>query len=233
MLAESSVIINTRWLEYNFKFEPKKNYTHIIFEAFYRTPTPFPYNGNILLDNASDIYPVPCEAEKPQVADKEPPAVPETPVKPQPPVVASESPATKKPAVQPKKEKILKDLDKDKIREGQTIRIDKLYFEADSTNITEESFPVLDEIYEFLVENPSVVVEIGGHTNGIPSQEYCDKLSTERAKAIADYLIMKGIDSSRLKYKGYGKSQPIDTNRTAAGRKRNQRVEIKILSLNG
>ncbi|RMD97408.1 MAG: OmpA family protein, partial [Bacteroidetes bacterium] len=59
------------------------------------------------------------------------------------------------------------------------------------------------------------------------------KLSTERAKAVADYLILKGIDPERLKYKGYGKRQPIDTNRTAAGRKRNQRVEIKILSLNG
>jgi outer membrane protein OmpA-like peptidoglycan-associated protein len=183
-----------------------------------------------MLDNASDIYPIPCDVERPQVVDKEPPS---TPDQPQPPVVADPKPAPDQPVVQSKKEKILKELDKDKIREGQTIRIDKLYFKADSSSITEQSYPVLDEIYEFLVENPSVVVEIGGHTNGIPSPEYCDKLSTERAKAVADYLILKGIDPERLKYKGYGKRQPIDTNRTAAGRKRNQRVEIKILSLNG
>ena len=231
LLAESSAIINTRWLEYNFKFEPGKTYTHIVLEAFYRTPTPFPYNGNVLIDNASAIFPIPCNIERPEVVDKVPPAVPDTPGTPQPPVV--KKPAPGEPVVQSKKEKILKELDKDKIREGQTIRIDKLYFKADSSSITEQSYPVLDEIYEFLVENPSVVVEIGGHTNGIPSPEYCDKLSTERAKAVADYLILKGIDSSRLKYKGYGKRKPIDTNRTAAGRKRNQRVEIKILSLNG
>ncbi len=240
LLAESSVIINTRWLEYNFRFEPKQTYTHIVFEAFYRTPTPFPYNGNILLDNASPIIPVPCDVETPTVVET--PNPPEE-VKPSapgvkkpastPPVATPEPVKVDQPIVESKKEKILKELDKDKIREGQTIRIDQLYFKADSSSITEESYPVLDEIYEFLVANPKVVVEIGGHTNGIPSPEYCDKLSTERAKAVADYLIKKGIDPQRLKYKGYGKRMPIDTNRTAAGRKRNQRVEIKILSLNG
>lgn len=240
LLAESSVIINTRWLEYNFRFEPKNDYTHIVFEAFYRTPTPFPYNGNILLDNASPIIPVPCDVEKPSVAEIPPSKedVKDTPTSvkkptPSPPVISSEPPGVEQPVVQSKKEKILKELDKDKIREGQTIRIDQLYFKADSSSITEESYPVLDEIYEFLVANPKVIVEIGGHTNGIPSPEYCDKLSTERAKAVADYLIKKGIEPERLKYKGYGKRMPIDTNQTAAGRKRNQRVEIKILSLNG
>lgn len=230
LLAESSVIINTRWLEYNFKFKPKQTYTHIVFEAFYRTPTPFPYNGNILLDNASAIIPVPCNLEKPEISET--PATPATASNPKNPDVQN-NPAAEEPIVQIKKEKILKELDKNKIKEGQTIRIDKLYFKADSSSITEQSYPVLDEIYEFLIENASVVVEIGGHTNGIPSPEYCDKLSTERAKAVADYLIQKGIDPERLKYKGYGKRKPIDTNRTAAGRKRNQRVEIKILSLNG
>lgn len=233
LLAESSAIINTRWLEYNFKFEPKETYTHIVLEAFYRTPTPFPYNGNILLDNASAIFPIPCDVERPEVTDKEPPVTPQAPATPHTPSAQADKPAVDQPVVQNKKEKILKELDKDKIREGQTIRIDKLFFRADSTSITEESYPVLDEIYDFLVSNPSVVVEIGGHTNGIPSPEYCDKLSTERAKAVSDFLVLKGIKSSRLKYKGYGKRQPIDTNRTAAGRKRNQRVEIKILSLNG
>ena len=66
LLAESNLIINYRWLEFNFKFEPIDNYTYITFEAFYKTPNLFPYNGNILLDNASALNPIPCK-EQPEV----------------------------------------------------------------------------------------------------------------------------------------------------------------------
>ena len=55
LLAESSLIINTRWLDFNFQFEPNIDVDYITFEAFYKTPSPYPYNGNILLDNASSI----------------------------------------------------------------------------------------------------------------------------------------------------------------------------------
>jgi outer membrane protein OmpA-like peptidoglycan-associated protein len=111
--------------------------------------------------------------------------------------------------------------------------MDQLYFAADSAAISSESFPVLDELFDFLAAHPDVTVEIGGHTNDIPSHEYCDRLSNERAKAVVEYLTAKGIDPDRLQHKGYGKRNPVDTNRTTAGRKKNQRVEIKILSVNG
>ena len=91
----------------------------------------------------------------------------------------------------------------------------------------------MDDIYRFLDRNKDVVVEIGGHTNNLPPAEYCDRLSEERAKAVADYLQNKGIDRNRLQFKGYGKRYPIADNRTSLGRKQNQRVEIKILSFNG
>jgi outer membrane protein OmpA-like peptidoglycan-associated protein len=91
----------------------------------------------------------------------------------------------------------------------------------------------LNEIYTFLASNPDVVVEIGGHTNGIPPDDYCDRLSTARAKAVAEHLVSKGIPKDRLQYKGYGKRQPVATNKSDYGRKQNQRVEIKILSFNG
>jgi len=55
LLAESKLVINTRWLNFNFQFEPKADLKYITFEAFYKTPSPYPYNGNILLDNASSI----------------------------------------------------------------------------------------------------------------------------------------------------------------------------------
>lgn len=130
-----------------------------------------------------------------------------------------------------KGEKLMTNLDAEKIRVGQVVRINNLYFSADSTDINQKSKPVLDEIFLFLSENSNIIVEIGGHTNNIPSNEYCDKLSTERAKNVAEYMIKRGVSESRISYKGYGKRNPIGTNATAAGRKKNQRVEMKILSL--
>jgi len=128
-------------------------------------------------------------------------------------------------------EQIISALDISKIKVGQVLRINNLYFEADSTEITTKSVPVLDEIFTFLKQNEDIVVEIGGHTNNIPSNEYCDKLSTERAKNVAEYMIKRGVSKSRIGYKGYGKRKPIASNSTASGRKRNQRVEMKILSI--
>ena len=128
-------------------------------------------------------------------------------------------------------EKVLKTLDIATIAVGQTIRVDKLYFEADSSTIKPESYAVLEEIYAFLNENDKVKIEIGGHTNSLPEEAYCDKLSTARAKDIAEYLYEKGIPQSRIAYKGYGKRQPIASNQTVDGRKKNQRVEIKIVSM--
>lgn len=128
-------------------------------------------------------------------------------------------------------EQILSGLNASKMKVGQVLRINNLYFDADSTDITQKSIPVLDEIFLFLKTNENIIVEIGGHTNNIPSNEYCDKLSTERAKNVAEYMIRRGVPKSRISYKGYGKRKPIATNSTASGRKRNQRVEMKILSV--
>lgn len=129
------------------------------------------------------------------------------------------------------KPKVLPQLDVSTVEIGQTLRIEQLYFKADSAEVQPQSYPVLDEIYEFLSDNRNIVVEIGGHTNGIPSHEYCDKLSTERAQNVAEYLYEKGIETKQIVYKGYGKRQPIATNRSKQGRQRNQRVELKIIDI--
>ena len=130
------------------------------------------------------------------------------------------------------KPKILPDLDITKIKVGQTLQLNKLYFQADSSAITSESFEVMEEVYEFMDENKNVVIEIGGHTNNIPRDDYCDRLSSSRARTVAEFLHERGIDVERIAYKGYGKHNPIATNETRAGRKKNQRVEIKILRVN-
>lgn len=231
LLAETSAIINTRWLKFDFKFKPKETHSYIVLEAFYNTPVLFPYNGNVLVDNASAIVPVPCEDEllEPVVLV---PEKPKTDPAPSNPANTADTNGNKNKPTEPKN-KILTELDAKNLRVGQTIQIENLYFEADSSKIKDESFAVLTEIYEFLTSNPNVVVEIGGHTNGNPPHDYCDRLSAERARAVADFLASKGIPRTRIQFKGYGKRQPIASNSTAEGRRRNQRVEIKILSFEG
>ncbi len=129
------------------------------------------------------------------------------------------------------KQRILPELNASLLRSGQTIKMEQLRFEADSASLTTDALPTLDELYDFMEENGNIVIEIGGHTNSTPPDEFCDRLSTARAKSAAEYLISKGIDSKRVSYKGYGKRTPIATNATPEGRRLNQRVEIKILAL--
>lgn len=131
-----------------------------------------------------------------------------------------------------KKPKSFPTLDASELEIGQTLRINNLYFLADSSGITDDSYEVLDEVYDFLTSNPKVVIEIGGHTNTIPSHEYCDRLSGARARNVANYLYDKGIPENRLTYKGYGKRNPITEDKSLVGRRKNQRVEVKILGIN-
>lgn len=222
LLGKTGNIINTRWNRYQFKLAPKNNnYRYLILEVYYQTPTLFEYNGNVLLDKASDIIPVPCDEKLPEpneeiVVTKKPP------VKPNPPTI----PATGNVSI-PK----IAGMDRNQMKTGTTIRIDKIYFKADSSEMSSTSFTAVDEIVSFLQQNPDIVIEVGGHTNNIPKDLYCDSLSSSRARNVANYIVKKGILPSRVKYKGYGKRVPVETNSTSEGRKRNQRVEVKILSM--
>ena len=230
LLAETSLVRHSRWLSYSFRFEPSENYPYLIFEAFYNTPTLYPYNGNILMDNASHIVRVPCDGEEPPIATvEEPKPAEKTQPQQKKPAIVNVAPTPRASS----KPKILKSLDIEKIRKGQTIRIDKLFFEANSSDIPYASHPVLNEIFQFMQINSNVVIEIGGHTNTIPAHDFCDRLSTDRAKSVAFYLRDKGIAGRRLLYKGYGKRKPLTKDTSQEGRKENQRVEIKILSVNG
>lgn len=245
LLAETEKVSNTGWKTFDFKFEPKGSYSYFILEAFYKTPALFPYNGNLLLDNAQDIIEISCNEEEPVVAQVEKPRINQPKPKKEKPTPEPKKvePKVEKPAVaiaKPKveeqnivKPKLLKELDEDKIRQGQIIRIKNLTFKADSSRINKASYEVLDEIFQFLKKNEKVTVEIGGHTNTKPAHNFCDMLSERRAKAVVDYLKEKGIQKDRLQYKGYGKRKPIDPydkyNKVA--QRKNQRVEIKILTI--
>ncbi len=234
LLDESPMVENFEWERYQFRFQPRRNHTFLVFEVFYKTPSPFPYNGNILLDDASDVLPVPCDdrstASVPSRKPANNPATGTSPRPDKPDALRKPAAADKKDTPPPAGKRWLQDLDRSKIRRGQTIRMEQVYFKADSPTIIDSSFVVLDELYRFLAENRDVIIEIGGHTNGLPEHEYCDKLSTARAKAVVEYLQRKGIPGQQLTYKGYGKRRPVAPNNSEQGRLQNQRVEIRILS---
>jgi outer membrane protein OmpA-like peptidoglycan-associated protein len=102
----------------------------------------------------------------------------------------------------------------------------------DKSIFTRESYQFLNDLVDFLRDNPDISIEVGGHSNGLCTDEYCIKISTDRAKAVVDYLVGKNISRSRLTYKGYGKKSPLASNETVEGRRKNQRVELKIISFN-
>lgn len=85
---------------------------------------------------------------------------------------------------------------------------------------------VLDDIATALDSYPDVLIEIAGHTDSQSSATYNQDLSQRRAQAVAEYLADRGVDRSRLRPNGYGESQPVATNDTAAGRAQNRRVEF-------
>lgn len=94
---------------------------------------------------------------------------------------------------------------------------------------TADSVAILDQAVDTLKRYPNVHVEVDGHTDGVGGDAYNQKLSERRAKGVYDYLTAHGVDASRLDGpKGFGKTQPIDTNDTAAGRQRNRRTELKV-----
>ena len=244
LLGESILVKNYRWVDYTFKLEAngdEAQYTHIILEAYYKTPTLFPYNGNLLLDNASDLKLIPCDEQavedvvainaepNPQEFIQEDNSKDES-VNPEP-KDEKIAPNNGNPSTPNKSETSLAGIKKSDLKKGQIIRMDKLFFEADKADIKTSSNEVLNEVYQFLAIHTDVSVEIGGHTNDTPPHWYCDSLSTARAKAVADYLNTQGIKRQRLQFKGYGKRKPLFSNRTEYGRKRNQRVEIKVLEI--
>ena len=99
-------------------------------------------------------------------------------------------------------------------------------FEFDSYEITQEAKFGLDQVVEWMNKYPKVTAKIDGHTDNIGTEEYNMVLSENRAKAIYDYLVGKGIDAKRLSYEGHGFSQPVGDNDTWLGRHQNRRIEI-------
>lgn len=116
------------------------------------------------------------------------------------------------------------------------IVVKNIYYEFDKSDLTSSSTATIDTTLLLILEkNPSIIIEIGAHTDSKGSDSYNETLSQDRAQSVVDYLIHKGIDENRLKAKGYGESQPIAPNTcedgtdNEEGRAMNRRTEFKII----
>src|SRR5215469_3024952 len=102
-------------------------------------------------------------------------------------------------------------------------------FATNSAVLTESSKPILNDAAKGLRQDPKLVVEIQGHTDSTGSPGYNLGLSQRRAESVREYLISQGVSASQLTAKGYGQTQPIASNSTAAGRAQNRRVVMHVL----
>jgi outer membrane protein OmpA-like peptidoglycan-associated protein len=120
------------------------------------------------------------------------------------------------------------------VAEGMVITLRGIYFEFDKATITPESRPALEDAAKILIQNPTIMVEIQGHTDSVGSDMYNQQLSERRAKAVVNYLVQElGIEGSRLTARGYGESQPVADNTAEEGRALNRRVEFVITGQTG
>ena len=103
-----------------------------------------------------------------------------------------------------------------------------ILFVTASYKLLSKSYKGLDEVVKILKENPDMNLAIDGHTDNVGNDEFNQKLSNNRAVAVKRYFISKGIEESRVTSAGHGKTMPIADNKTAAGRQKNRRVEMKL-----
>jgi len=116
-----------------------------------------------------------------------------------------------------------------KVKVGKKVVLNNILFETGKSILTSGSYTELDHLLSIMKENAQMKIEISGHTDNTGSAPINTKLSEARAKVVVDYLVQKGIDRSRMNFKGYGSLQPVAENTTVAGRAKNRRVEFKIL----
>lgn len=115
------------------------------------------------------------------------------------------------------------------LKVGKKIALRNIYFDTDKYEVKPESQVELQILIRIMKENPTIRIEISGHTDSRASEQHNNTLSLNRAKATVAYLVEHGIDRKRFEIKGYGESQPCATNDTEEGMALNRRIEAKII----
>jgi outer membrane protein OmpA-like peptidoglycan-associated protein len=103
-------------------------------------------------------------------------------------------------------------------------------FDFGKSTIRPGSRPLLDEAAKILNDYPDLQVEIAGHTDNVGAEETNIALSEKRAESVKSYLVSKGVAEERIKTRGAGPSEPLESNDTPEGRQKNRRIEFKLLT---
>ncbi len=114
---------------------------------------------------------------------------------------------------------------------GSKFQLKNIYFDTDKFELLPQSFLEMKNLLNIMHEHPKMIIEVIGHTDSIGRHNYNLYLSRKRAKAVVRYLNENGISKTRTRYKGIGDTEPLDSNDTEKGRKRNRRVEVLILKI--
>ena len=122
----------------------------------------------------------------------------------------------------------LKDIPLQPVKIGETVVLKNIFFDTDKYVLKPESKVELDKLVALLKNNPSMKIIIGGHTDNVGSVEDNLILSDNRAKAVYNNLVKHGIKAERLRWKGYGETKPIKTNKTPEGRAINRRTDFVV-----
>ncbi len=123
-----------------------------------------------------------------------------------------------------------KDVPLKPIKVGEKVVMRNIFYDIDSYALRLESQVELGRLIKLLKDNVLLKIEISGHTDKTGRPDYNRKLSENRAKTVAEYLVKNGIDTSRITSKGYGETQPIATNDTDDGRVQNRRTEFMVVA---
>lgn len=128
---------------------------------------------------------------------------------------------------------INKEVELDKIEPGKEIILENIYYEYDQWNIREDARPSLDRLAELLLQNPTIRIELGSHTDCRGDDVYNEELSAKRAQSVVNYLIGKGIAELRLVARGYGETTPFNPcvcdQCTEEMHQQNRRTSFKII----
>ncbi|MEO9492691.1 MAG: OmpA family protein [Marinomonas sp.] len=106
---------------------------------------------------------------------------------------------------------------------------DGVTFDVGSAVIQPAFRATLDNVSNNLTQYPNSIIDVYGHTDSTGSDSFNQRLSEQRAQSVTNYMVSRGVASARVRWQGFGETQPVADNTTEYGRSRNRRVEIKII----
>jgi outer membrane protein OmpA-like peptidoglycan-associated protein len=123
-----------------------------------------------------------------------------------------------------------RDLELVPFEKGVVIELKNIFFDRKQATLRPESTTELQQLVTLLKDNPTMKIEVSGHTDAMGKDSDNQQLSDDRARAVKEYVVtIGGVDAGRITARGYGETRPLATNDTDEGRAKNRRVEFTIL----